>query len=149
MVWIPLSTQTYVVGSIEHQKLMFIENNLNFTHKSSSLDKQCICVNRQLKSSKKQFKLNVYVPKSNSAIRYAITCNVIAYYLVHFLSVWVINKCQQGIDFFYQRAQYNSNFGNKKSASSQVFLGKETFQSVCEQLMSKKDEICFRYIKIR
>ena len=44
----------------------------------SSLDKQRIYVNTQLKSSKKQLKLNVCVPKSNSVDRYAITCDVIA-----------------------------------------------------------------------
>ena len=71
----------------------------------STLDKQRICVNTQLKSSKKQLKWNVCVPKGNSNDRYAITCNVIAYHLVHFFSIWVINKCQSGIDyFFYQRA---------------------------------------------
>ena len=54
----------------------------------STLDKQRICVNTQLKSSKKQLKLNVCVPKSNSNDRYAITCDVIAYRLVHFVSIW-------------------------------------------------------------
>ena len=68
---------------------------------SSTLDKQRICVNTQLKSSKKQLKRIVYVPKSNSNDRYAITCDVIAYHLVHFISIWVINKCQSGIDFFF------------------------------------------------
>ena len=67
----------------------------------SSLDKQCICINTQLKSSKKQLKLNVCVPKSNSVDRYAITCNVIAYHSVHFVSICVIYKCQSGIDFFF------------------------------------------------
>ena len=66
----------------------------------SSLDKQRICVNAQLKSSKKQLKLNVCVPKSYSVDRYAITCDVIAYHLVHFISISVIYKCQLGIDFF-------------------------------------------------
>ena len=28
------------------------------------------------------------------------SCDVIAYHLVHFISIWVINKCQSGIDFF-------------------------------------------------
>ena len=27
-------------------------------------------------------------------------CDVIAYHLVHFFSIWVIHKCQSGIDFF-------------------------------------------------
>ena len=67
----------------------------------SSLDKQRICVNKQLKSSKKQLKLNVCLPKSNSVELYAITCDVIAYLLVHFNSICVIYKCQPGIDFFY------------------------------------------------
>ena len=66
----------------------------------STLDKQRICVNTQLKSSKKQLKLNVCVPKSNSNDWYAITCDVIAYRLVHLVSIWVINKCQSDIDFF-------------------------------------------------
>ena len=76
----------------------------------SSLDKQRICVNTQLKSSKKQLKLNVCVPKSNSVDRYAITCDVIAYHLVNFVSICVIYKCQSGIDFFLlASAQYNFN----------------------------------------
>ena len=49
-------------------------------HSSSTLDKLRICVNTQLKSSKKQLKLNVCVPKSSSNDRYAITCDVIVYY---------------------------------------------------------------------
>ena len=103
---------------------MFIRKLIdNFTHKISSLDKQCICVNTQLKSLKKQLKLNVYVPKSNSAVQYAITCDVIAYHLVNFVSIWVINKCQLGINFLALSAQYNSNFVNKILASSQVFHG--------------------------
>ena len=69
----------------------------------STLDKQRICVNTQLKSSKKQLKSNVCVPKSNANDRYAITCDVIAYHLVHFVSIWVINKCQSGIDFIFTR----------------------------------------------
>ena len=68
---------------------------------TSSLDKQRICVNTQLESSKKQLKLNVCVPKSNSVDRYAITCDVIAYHLVHFVSICVVYKCQSGIDFFF------------------------------------------------
>ena len=67
----------------------------------STLDKQRICVNTQLKSSKKQLKLKVCVLKSNSNDRYAITCDVNAYHLVHFVSIWVINKCQSGIDFIF------------------------------------------------
>ena len=73
----------------------------NFMLCPSGLDKQHICVNTLLKSSKKQVKLNVCVPKSNSIDRYAITCNVIAYHSVHFVSICVIYKCQPGIDFFF------------------------------------------------
>ena len=88
-------------------------------HNFSSLDKQCICVNTQLSSSKRQLKLNVRVPKSNSVYRYAITCNVIAYHLVHFVSICVIYKCQSGIYFvLLASAQYNSNFMDKVDASN-------------------------------
>ena len=77
---------------------------------ASSLDKQRICVNMQLKSSKKQLKLNACVLKRNSVDLYAITCDVIAYHLVHFVSICVIYKCQSGIDFFLlASAQYNFN----------------------------------------
>ena len=61
----------------------------NLTHVSSGADKQRICVNTQLKSSKKQSELNACVPKRNAFERYAITCGVIAYHLVHFFSIWV------------------------------------------------------------
>ena len=59
----------------------------------SSTDKQRICINTQLESSKKQLKLDACVPKSNSFEQYAITCDVIAYHFVHFFSIWVIHKC--------------------------------------------------------
>ena len=75
--------------------------NSQLQSRFSTLDKQRICINTQLKSSKKQSKLNVYIPKSNSNDRYAITCDVNAYHLVHFVSIWVINKCQSGIDFIF------------------------------------------------
>ena len=90
----------------------------------STLDKQRICVNTQLKSSKKQLKLNVCVPKSNSNDRYAITCDVIAYHLVHFVSIRLINKCQSGIDFIFtsERAIYSSFI--KISVPSPVLRGK-------------------------
>ena len=91
----------------------------------SSLDKQRICVNTQLKSSKKQLKLNVWVPKSNSVYQYAITCDVIAYRLVHFVSICVIYKCQSGIDFFLLAStRYNCNFMNKISPPVKYFSGK-------------------------
>ena len=62
--------------------------------------------------------------KTNSNDRYAITCNVIEYHLVHFVSIWVINKCQSGIDFFLLATQYNSSFMNKITVSSPAFRGK-------------------------
>ena len=104
----------------------------------SSLDKQRICVSRQLKSSKKQLKLNVCVPKSNSVDQYAITCDVIGYHLVHFVSICVIYKCQSGIDFFLlASAQYHSNFMNKISQPIKYLSGK-TLQNGCKQLMSTR-----------
>ena len=71
----------------------------------SSTDKQHICLNTQLKSSKKQLKFNACVPKSNSFERYAITCAVIAYHLVHFSYIWVIHKCQSVLIFLLACAQ--------------------------------------------
>ena len=62
----------------------------SFQDYCSSTDKQRICVNTQLKSSKKKLKLNACIPKSNSFERYAFTCYVIAYHLVHFFSILVI-----------------------------------------------------------
>ena len=113
----------------------------------SSLDKQRICVNTQLKSSKKQLKLNVCVPKSNSVDRYAFICDVIAYHLVHFVSICVIYKCQSGIDFFLlASAQYNFNFMNKISPPVKYFSGK-TLQNGCKQRMSTRRD-CSTYNKI-
>ena len=96
----------------------------NIGKRPSTLDKQCICVNTQLKSSKMQLKWNVCVPKSNPNDRYAITCDVIAYHLVHFVSIRLINKCQSGIDFIFtcERAIYSSFM--KISLPSPVFRGK-------------------------
>ena len=97
---------------------------IQICHKTSTLDKQCICVNTQLKSSKKQLKWNVCVLKSNSNHWYAITCDVIAYHLVHFVSIRLINKCQSGIDFIFnsEHAIYYSFM--KISLPSPVFRGK-------------------------
>ena len=81
-------------------KQAFWAYNCKFFLIHSTLDKQRICINTQLKSSKKQLKWNVCVLKSKSSDWYAITCDVNAYHLVHFLSIWVINKWQSGIDFF-------------------------------------------------
>ena len=91
---------------------------------ASTLDKQCICVNTQLKSPKKQLKWNVCIPKSNSNDQYAITCNFTAYHLVHFVSIRLINKCQSVIDFTFtsERAIYSSFM--KISMPSPVFRGK-------------------------
>ena len=36
----------------------------------------------------------------NSA-SYAITCDIIAYHLVRFVSILEINKCKSGIDYFF------------------------------------------------
>ena len=96
----------------------------------STLDKQRICVNTQLKSSKKQLKWNVCVPKSNSIDRYAITCDVNAYHLVHFVSIQLINKYQSGIDFIFtcERAIYSSFM--KISVPSPVFRGKTLMMKV-------------------
>ena len=119
-------TASVTVSIIKIQLLMILKKGLltelekNLKRRfseGSSLDKQLICVNTQLKSSK----LNVCVRKSNSVNRFAIACDCIAYHLVHFVSVWVINKCKSGIDFLPASAQYNSNFMNRISASSQVF----------------------------
>ena len=94
------------------------------------------------------------IPKSNSNDRYAITCNVIAYHLVHFVSIRLINKCQSSIDFIFtsERAIYSSFM--KISVTSPVFRGKNTKMTVklckvytleCQQ----GDEICLRNNKIR
>ena len=102
----------------------------------STLDKQRICVNTQLKSSKKQLKWNVCVQKSNSNDRYAIKCNVIVYNLVHIVSIPVINKWQSSIDFFLLAStQYHSSLWIKYRCPVQYFAEKhndesETLQSV-------------------
>ena len=102
----------------------FQKSNLLLLFTFSTLDKQRICVNTQLKSSKKQLKWNVCVPKSNSNDRYAITCDVIAYHLIHYVTIRLINKCQSGIDFIFtsERAIYSTFM--KISVPSQVFRGK-------------------------
>ena len=104
----------------------------------STLDKQRICVNTQLKSSKKQLKWKVCVPKSNSNERYAITCDVIAYCLVHFVSMplryWF---------FFQASAQYNSSLWIKYRYPVKYFAEKhydesETLQSVHAQMSTRR-----------
>ena len=119
-------------------------------YRHSTLDKQRICVKMQLKSSKKQLKWNVSVPKSNSNDRYAITCDVIAYHLVHFVSIWLINKCQSGIDFiftsnilkFYENIRAQSSI-SRKNTKMKVKLCK-VYTLKCQQ----GDEIYFRNNKI-
>ena len=69
------------------------------------------------------------VQKSKHNDQYAITCDVIAYHLVHFVSIWVINKCQSGVDFFLLATQYNSSFMNKISVPSPVFAEKYNDES--------------------
>ena len=105
-------------------KHKILSRGMTFPTMCNCTDKQRICVNTQLKSSKKKLKLNACVQKSNSFEPYAITCDVIAYHLVHFFTIWVIHKCQSGIDFLQLCAQYNSSFMNKISMTSQVFSGK-------------------------
>ena len=55
---------------------------------------------------------------------YAITCDVIANHLVHFVSIRLINKRQSGIDFIFtgERAIYSSFI--KITVPSPVFRGK-------------------------
>ena len=117
---------------------------------ASSLDKQRICVNTQLKSSKKQSKLNVCVPKSNSVDRYAITCDVTVYHSVHFVSICVIYKCQSGIDFFLLAcAQYNSNFMNKYRHQSSILAENETAKWMRATNVNKAMKFASGTIKIR
>ena len=94
------------------------------------------------------------VPKSNFNDRYAITCDVITYHLVHFVSIRLINKCQLRIDFIFtsERAIYFSLM--KISVPSPVFRGKTlrwkwNFFKVYTLECQQGDEICFRYNKIR
>ena len=94
------------------------------------------------------------VPKSNSNDQYAIICDVIAYHLVHFVSIRLINKCRSGIDFIFtsDRAIYSSFM--KISVPSPVFRGKNTkmkvkLRKVYTRKCQQGDEICFRYNKIR
>ena len=79
------------------------------------------------------------VPKSNSNDRFAIPCDVIAYHLVHLVSIWVINKCQSGIDFFILASEQYISFCKKFWCPVQYFAEKhsdesETLQSVHAQM---------------
>ena len=90
------------------------------------------------------------VPKSNSSDQYAIICDVIAYHLVHFVSIWLINKCQSGIDFiftsnilkFYENIRAQSSI-SRKNTKMKVKLCK-VYTLKCQQ----GDEIYFRNNKI-
>ena len=74
--------------------------------------------------------------------RFAITCDVIVYHLVHFVSIWVI-KFQLGIDFFLlASAQYNSFLSIKYPCLVQYFGEKqydesETLQSVHARMSTR------------
>ena len=92
--------------------------------------------------------------EKNSNDRYAITCDVNAYHLVHFVSIRLINNYQSGIDFIFtsERAIYSSFM--KISVHSPIFRGKTPRMKVklckvytleCQQ----GDEICFMNNKIR
>ena len=117
----------------------------------STLDKQRICVNTQLKSSKKQLKWNACVPKSNSNNLYAITCDFIAYHLVHFGN----KQMPVGYWFFFLLAsvQYYSSLLIKYRCPVQYFAGntmmKEKLCKLYTLECQQGDEICFRYNKIR
>ena len=87
------------------------------------------------------------VPKSNSNDRYAITCDVIAYHLVHFCSIRLINKCQSGIDFIFTSEHAIYSTFMKISVPSQVFRGKTKWKW-CE-VITLECQLCFRNNKIR
>ena len=92
------------------------------------------------------------VPKSNSNDRYAITCDVIAYHLVHFVSIRLINKCQSGIDFIFtsERTIYYSFM--KILVPSPVFAEKTPVESETLQSIHTRMSTCwwdFRYNIIR
>ena len=92
------------------------------------------------------------VPKSNSNHWYVITCDVIAYHLVHFVSIRLIDKCQSGIDFIFtsEHAIYSSFM--KILLPSPVFRRKKMKVKLCRVYTlecQQGDEICFRYNKIR
>ena len=91
------------------------------------------------------------VPKSNSNDRYAITCSVIAYHLVHFVSIRLINKCQSSIYFIFtsERAIYSTFM--KISVPIQVFCGKNKVKVMKVKLCkvyTLECQLCFRNNKI-
>ena len=87
------------------------------------------------------------VPKSNSKDQYAITFDVIAYHLVHFFSIRLINKCQSSIDFIFtsERAIYSTSM--KISVPSQVFRGKTKWKWC--KVITLECQLCFKNNKIR
>ena len=70
VIWLPNVSSLCFFYKTKPRRIMISEMTMYFI----TLDKQLFCVNTQLKSSKKQLKWNVCVPKSNSNDRYAITC---------------------------------------------------------------------------
>ena len=67
--------------------------------------------------------------RTDSNDRYAITCDVIAYHLVHFFSIRLINKCQSGIDFIFtsERAIMNIlHFYENIGAQSSILRKKQS-----------------------
>ena len=94
------------------------------------------------------------VPKSNSNDRYAITSDVIAYHLVHFVSIRLVNYASRVlILFLLASAQYTpvlwkyqcpvQYFVEKQYTKMKVKLCK-VYTLECQQ----GDEICFRNNKI-
>ena len=85
------------------------------------------------------------VPKSNSNDRYAITCDVNAYHLVHFVSIRLINKYQSGIDFIFTREraiypvlQIYENIGAQSSISRKNTKDEsETLQSIHARMSTR------------
>ena len=59
----------------------------------SSLDKQHICINTQLKSSRKAIKIKCVRTEKQF-------CRIVCNYAYHLVSICVISKCQLGVVFF-------------------------------------------------
>ena len=90
------------------------------------------------------------VPKSNSNDRYAITCDVIAYHLIHFVSIRLINKYQSGIDFIFTSEPSIYSSFIKILVPSPVFHGKTLKMKVkLRKVYTLECEICFRNNKFR
>ena len=92
--------------------------------KGSTLDKQRICVITQLKSTKKQ--LNETCAYRKAILTIGMQLHAMSLRTIWSISfpIWVINKCQSGIDFFLlESGQYNYSFMNKISVPRPVFRG--------------------------